>query len=180
MWIPTEGGDYTLNLMWSRLEDSIDGFGIDVSHKEVPTEPLSGDVNIISAHGASDISAFPALFTSPGTAILNAETIVGPGQVLVLLVCHSGSMERDILRQKILSFVRTILHKGYQAVVAPFWSMHISIPPLWMPQFLTALRNSQPVSEAVYRANSYVYEVNKNPGAWACMHLYGNPYLMVD
>lgn len=179
LWIPTEGGDYTLNLLWSRLEDSLGGLDVEVTHQEMPREPLSGDVNVLSAHGASDISAFPAFFTKDGAAVLSLDRIVGEGQVLVLLVCHSGAMEKDILRQKILSLIRKFLSEGYQAVVAPFWSLHISIPPLWLPKFLTALKDRKTVAEAVFEANNHVYELNKNPGAWACMHLYGSPYIRI-
>jgi hypothetical protein len=175
LWIPTEGGDFTLNLLWSRLSDTITDYDVGISTSEVPAKPLSGDINVLSAHGAANISSFHALFTRSEASIINLERVIGSGTVLVLFVCHSGSAEKDIFRQKLLSFVKTVIGSGYQAVVAPFWAMHISIPPIWLPEFLTQMRNGATVAEAVFVANERVYEQNKNAGAWGCMHLYGNP-----
>jgi hypothetical protein len=177
MWIPTEGGDLALNLLWSRLEERINALDITVTNAEVPTHPLGSDINVLSAHGASDISAFHAFSTRSGAAVIDMDRIVGAGSVLVLLVCHAGSMDKDLFRNKILSLVRKFLTSGYQAVVAPFWSLHVSIPPIWLPQFLTSMKRGITVSESVFAANYKVYEANKSPGAWACLHLYGNPYL---
>jgi hypothetical protein len=175
LWIPTDGGDFTLNLLWSRLSDTVRDYDIGVSTTEVPAKPLSGDINVLSAHGLANISSFHALFTRSAASIINLERVIGSGTVLILFVCHSGSAEKDIFRQKLLSLVKTMIGSGYQAVVAPFWAMHISIPPLWLPEFLAQMRNGATVSEAVFVANERVYEQNKNPGAWGCMHFYGNP-----
>jgi hypothetical protein len=179
MWIPTEGGDFALNLLWSRLESLADMQSVEVTHSEVPQLPLRSDINILSAHGASDISAFHAFSTREGAAVIDLDRIVSGGTVLVLLVCHSGSMGKDLLRNKILSLVRKFIGGGYQAVVAPFWSLHVSVPPVWLPEFLSSLKAGHTVSQAVFDANSKVYEMNNNPGAWACLHLYGNPYLKI-
>jgi hypothetical protein len=180
MWIPTVGGDFALNLLWSRLEPRITGLNITVTHAEVPARPLCSNINILSAHGASDISSFHAFSTREGAAVIDLDRVVATGSVLVLLVCHAGSMGRDLFRNKILSLVRKFLTSEYQAVVAPFWSLHISIPPVWLPEFLAFVKAGHSVSESVFAANKKVYEVNKNPGAWACLHLYGNPYLKID
>jgi CHAT domain-containing protein len=102
------------------------------------------------------------------------------GNILILFVCHSGSMKKALFREKILSLAKVFFNKGYRAVIAPFWSLHISVPPVWLPAFLTSLKGEMAVSEAVFSANSKVYETNKNPGAWACLHLYGDPYLKVE
>jgi hypothetical protein len=177
LWIPTEGGDLALNLMWSKLSDAIQTFDIEIFNEEVPNKPLAGDINIVSAHGAADISSFHALFTRDEASIINLERTVGSGSVIILFVCHSGSAEKYIFRQKLLSLVKTFISNGYQAVIAPFWAMHISIPPIWLPEFLSSMRSGATITEAVFAANRKTYEANKNPGAWACMHLYGNPEL---
>ncbi len=175
LWIPTGGGDFTLNLLWSKLSDAIKDYDVEVSTNEVPAKPLSGDINVVSAHGAANISSFHALFTRSQASIINLERVVGLGTVLILFVCHSGSAEKDIFRQKLLSVVKTLIGSGYQAVVAPFWAMHISIPPIWLPEFLVQMRKGATIADAVFVANQRVYEENKNAGAWGCMHLYGNP-----
>jgi hypothetical protein len=180
LWIPTDGGDFTLNLLWSKLSDAIKDHSVGVSTTEVPSKPLSGDINVLSAHGAANIASFHALFTRSEASIINLERVVGVGTVLILFVCHSGSVEKDIFRQKLLSLVKTLIGKGYQAVVAPFWAMHISIPPMWLPEFLVQMRNGATIADAVFFANQRVYEENKNAGAWGCMNLYGNPDVRVQ
>lgn len=177
MWIPTEEGDFTLNLLWSKLEEKIEEFNIMVSTSTLPEKPLSSDINIISAHGAKDIASFNSLFLNEEKAIKDIERLIGKGEILILLVCHSGSMEKSVFRKQILSLVNKFLNNGYQAVIAPFWSLHIDIPPVWLPSFLNSIAEGKSVSESVFTANNEVFESNKNPGAWACLHLYGNPRL---
>lgn len=128
LWIPTQGGDFTLNLLATKLNDSIKGFDVRITNEEVPKVPLAGDINILSAHGSEDISSFHALFTRDEASIVNLERIVGLGSVIILFVCHSGSAEKDVLRQKLISLVRMFISNGYKAAIAPFWTMHISIP----------------------------------------------------
>lgn len=177
LWIPLEQGDFLLNLLWAKIEDIVENFKILTSTNDVPDNPLSSQVNIISAHGGKDIASFEALFLSDEAAITKVNRIIGDGLILILLVCHSGSMEKALFESQVLSLVHKYLNSGYQAVVAPFWSLHVDIPPVWLPVFLTALNDGDTVSAAVFRANNKVYENNINPGAWACMHLYGNSKL---
>ncbi|HQU81929.1 MAG TPA: CHAT domain-containing protein [Pyrinomonadaceae bacterium] len=176
MWIPTEEGDFTLNLLWSKLEDKLETFDINVTHTTLPEKPLSSEINIISAHGAKNIASFNSLFLNADKAVTKIERMIGEGKILILLVCHSGSMEKALFRQQVLSLVNNFLTNGYQAVIAPFWSLHVDIPPIWLPSFFSAIQEGKTISDAVYIANNEVYEQNKNPGAWACIHLYGNPH----
>lgn len=180
IWIPTEGGDLTLNLLWSNLDPVVSELGIKAFHTQLPEQPLNHEINIICAHGASNIASFEAVATNDTQFVLDLDFIAGPGTICLLFVCHSGAMKTGLFRNQVLTLVRKFISAGYQAVIAPFWSLHISIPPIWLPEFFTSIRNQLTISEAVYKANCKVYESNKNPGAWACLHLYGNPYLKTD
>ena len=75
--------------------------------------------------------------------------------------------------------VKKYLAKGYEAVVAPFWALNIEIPPVWLPAFFDAIEQNNSISEAVFKANKAVYNIYPTPSAWACMHLYGNPFFRI-
>jgi hypothetical protein len=106
--------------------------------------------------------------------------ILGKGKILILLVCHSGSTKEFFFRNEIASLIKKYLTNGYEAVIAPFWALHINVPPIWLSVFMDLFDEGNEVSEAVYEANKAVYETFPTPAAWACMHLYGNPYFKMD
>jgi hypothetical protein len=180
MWLPTDGEDFELNYLFAKFSDSIDNFKITSYNTLIPTEPMDSDINIIVAHGAQDISEFHSFYPNQNTSVVDLDSVIGKGLVAILFVCHSGSIARALFRNKMLSIIRKFFDNDYHAVIAPFWSLHTSIPPIWLPAFLEALLAGQTISEAVFAANSCIYESNKNPGAWACLHLYGNPWVVTE
>jgi hypothetical protein len=177
MWIPTEGGDFALNNLYAKLENSIDEFSIDTDTSTIPSTPLNSNISIIVAHGENKISSFPSFFTASNRAITNIDNVIVKTDIIILFVCHSGSGEKSILREKLNSFVRDLLKKGVKAVIAPFWALNINIPPIWLPMFLKSFLNGIDVSNSFYKANMEVYSIHKNPSDWCCLHFYGNPYL---
>src|SRR5690606_7707246 len=56
IWIPTEGGDFTLAQLYSKLEDSLSANRFDVIKSLSPSVPISSELNIISSHGSADIA----------------------------------------------------------------------------------------------------------------------------
>jgi hypothetical protein len=176
MWIPIDAGDMSLNILYSRLETFLKQELIGVSTRSIPDHPLSSTINILVAHGGKTIAESKIISTGR-ERILNGHQFLGEGRVAILFVCHSGGMEKATLDQKVMSFVRELLERGYAAVVAPYWSLHISVPPIWLPAFLAAMRRGSRIADAVMAANQTVFNANHNPGAWACLHLYGDPYL---
>jgi len=60
------------------------------------------------------------------------------------------------------------------------WSLAHSIIPKWLPVFLERLTAGDYVVDAVYKANMNVRKKLVSPAAWACLHLYGDPYLKVE
>jgi hypothetical protein len=179
IWMPTMSGDVPLNLLYSKIEDVLlkNTFGI---HTEAVIEkPLSSDLNILAAHGNEDISNFYAFYTNQTEVIHKIGKIIGRGKVLVLLICHSGSMKNAVFDNRSSSLVRYFLENGYQTVIAPFWSLHIEIPRIWLPEFLIGIERRESVLDAFYYANKCVEKTYPTPAAWGCLHLYGNPYLRV-
>ena len=51
---------------------------------------------------------------------------------------------------------------------------------IWMPVFLECLYDGNYVADALFNANMAVKGVYAAPTTWACMHLFGNPYLMKE
>ena len=69
---------------------------------------------------------------------------------------------------------------GYSAVVAPAWSLNVDIIPVWLPEFMAVIVSGEYVVDAVYKANMKVKEQFITPSAWACLHLFGNPYMKIE
>lgn len=176
IYIPVEGGDLTINMLFDYLEETIIKYQIKPTTSIAESEPLNSTINIISSHGDVNISSNQFIYPNDSSLIHNPDGILGKGKVLILLVCHSGSATEHFFRNEVSSLVKPYLMGGYEAVIAPFWSLHINVPPIWLPVFLRELDKGTEVSYAVFCANKAVSESYPTPAAWACMHLYGNPF----
>ena len=109
------------------------------------------------------------------------DAIVGKGKLLILLVCYAGSMKAGVYDTAVHTIIKKFIRKGYVSVVAPAWSLSTEIVPLWTKTFMTEFVNKKAyVIDAVYKANMAVKEEYKAISAWACMHMYGNPYLQIN
>jgi hypothetical protein len=179
-YIPTDGGDFTLTMLHSSLESLFTDYAVDVQTAAEKVRSLSSTINVLAMHGDSNISKTHLVYQDQNTFLLNSRQVIGKGRILVLLVCHSGSATEAFQRFEVASFVKPFLVSGYDAVVAPSWALHIKIPPIWMPVFLESLKFGEDVSTAVYKANLAVHREFPTPSAWACMHLYGNPYFGLE
>lgn len=180
IWIPVESGDMSIMMMYSKMNDDIRRLGVTEYKKIIPESSLDADINILVAHGSEGISTFPALYLSNSVdtlSIRNFDYIVGEGKILILFVCHSGSEKSDLYRNQTLTVVKQFLQNGYKAVIAPFWALHIDIPPIWLPEFLNSLASGDDVGAAFFAANRKVAETFNTPNAYACLHLYGNPFV---
>jgi len=182
IWIPVESRDIAIEMMYSKMEESIKDLEIIEYKKIIPESPLRADINILVAHGSESISTFPALYLSDDTkniSIRSFDHIVDMGKILILFVCHSGSEKSDLYRNQTLAVVKQFLQNGYKAVIAPFWGLHIEIPPLWLPEFFLRLAAGFDIGYSVFYANRKVAETFNTPNAYACLHLYGNPFIRI-
>ena len=89
-------------------------------------------------------------------------------------------MKTEFFRNNITSLIKRFISKGYEAVIAPFWALDVTIPRYWLPEFLTEIDNGSTISSAVFKANQRVYERYPTLAAWACLHLYGNPNFIIE
>jgi len=176
-WIPTEGGDLAINYINDKLSNFIKEKDILLINARVPPTKLIGEINIIVAHGAKDIATLPFLKIDNETYLTDILGIMGEGVVAVLFVCFAGSAKKDSFSERIQTVAKSLMDIGYKAVIAPVWALNISVPHIWLPEFYNQLYNGVEISEALFLANRKIFNINKNPGAWACMHLYGNPHL---
>lgn len=179
-WIPIDSGDIALNQLWSHLENEISPFCANIFTTTLMDKPLNGDINVVCAHGAKTIGETDWLFANE-QPIKDAEAIVGNGKLLILLVCHAGSMKAGVYDTAVHTIIKKFIRNGYVSVVAPAWSLSTEIVPLWMKTFMTEFVNNKAyVVDAVYKANMAVKEEYNTISAWACMHIYGNPYLQIN
>ncbi|MEC5172133.1 hypothetical protein [Chryseobacterium nepalense] len=177
IWIPTEGGDFTINLLYSGLENTLNEFSFQTNTDLNVKEPINSDINIICSHGDENISLTQMIFPNENP-LFNLSSVVGKGKILIFFVCHSGSVKKTPFQNSISSLVKNYINKGYSAVIAPFWALHVNIPPIWLPVFLECLERGMNVNSSVHIANLEVYNKYPHLAAWACLHLYGDGTLI--
>ncbi|WP_297101626.1 hypothetical protein [uncultured Draconibacterium sp.] len=176
IWIPTEGGDFTINQLFGSIEDVLSEFNFNIENSMKLKKPITSDLNIVTAHGSNDI-ALKQVFYPDGVPRLNLDSYLGIGKVLIFFVCHSGSTKSTPFKNSISTIIKEYITKGYLSVIAPFWSLHINIPPIWLSEFLQSIDNGNDISKSVHNANMAVSQKFPTLSAWACMHLYGDPHL---
>lgn len=171
--------DVALQTVFSYVEDTLNKYAFHIERKLLPASPLSSDINIVCAHGASSIKDEPR-FAINGEEVEhldNLRKIIGKGRLLVLMVCHSGEMGPSSFDSSVHSLIKNFIRSGYSSIVAPMWTLPIEIFDIWMPVFLESLHRGDYVIDALFNANMSVKHAYADPSAWACMHLFGNPYL---
>jgi hypothetical protein len=178
-WIPLENTSMEFHLIAHRLEPTFVRYGVKRIEEPIPKTALNANLNILVAHGDNHISNLPAVHvTQQGNdlTIFNLKAIIGDGDILVLFICHAGSQSRSNLQNQSKSIVKEYLQSGYACVIAPFWALHVDVPPVWLPEFLSKIENGETVAASVWKANLKVKEIYKTPKAYACLHFYGDPF----
>lgn len=160
------------------LKQVFEDYQFNVDDNDEPAMPLHADLNIVCAHGADNISD-SKWFYAGGTPILNSKRVVGPGKVLVLFVCHSGSITYQCYDHTMHTIIKRYLRMGYSSVIAPMWSLNTEITKIWLPVFMEIVDAGGYVVDAVFQANMEVKKQFITPSAWACLHLFGNPYMKI-
>jgi len=181
IWIPTQAGDLAISRLYGSIELLLNELRFNIFNSVSVEEPLSYDLNVLVCHGADDISKFNAIYPGGKNILFNIEGVVGPGKILVLFICHSGSMDKDIFQNQISTLIKRFLDLGYESIVAPFWALSIDVPPIWLPVFMCEFKSGALICDCVWKANMAVRDnyPNSTPATWACLHLYGNPFLKI-
>lgn len=176
IWIPTEGSDFTINYLYSKLKYTLNKSNFFIEQSIAPERPISSELNILTAHGSDDIALKKVIYPD-GNPRLNIARFLGKGKILILFICHSGSVTATPFKNSISTIIKQHISDGYSAVIAPFWSLHITIPPIWLPVLLSSIETGKTIVEAVHDANMAVFGSYPTPSAWSCMHIYGDPHL---
>lgn len=179
IWIPKDEGDFTLNQLYAKIEDTLIKNNFDIHTKLEKDSSTTSYLNIICSHGAKDIAEKQIIYPSE-KPLLNLNKVIGKGEILIFLICHSGSYKSELFRNNITSLVKTYIEKGYKAIIAPFWGLHINVPEIWLPEFLNSFNSGDSIDISLFKANKRVYDKYPTPAAWCAMHLYGNPNLKVE
>lgn len=178
-WIPYGSGEFTFDMIYGKLEDVIQRYGIAVQQTIDFDTPLIGDLTLLCAHGATDISKTEVFYVDD-KPLLDTLRCVGRGKIAVMLICHSGSITRSVYDNAMHTLVKQLILKGYSSIVAPMWSLPTDIITPWLTVFLESLENGEYIIDAVYKANMRVKKDFVAPSAWACLHLFGNPYTRIS
>lgn len=176
-WSPLNK-EVTFAIVRSSLKDLFEKYNFSVDDNDEPTQPLHADLNIICVHGSDNISE-TEWFYAGGAPLVNSDRVIGAGKVLVLFTCHSGSFTYQYFDNAMHTIVKRYLRMGYSSVIAPMWSLNIEILPIWLDTFMSVLNAGKYVVDAVYQANMKVKKQFISPAAWACLHLFGNPYTQI-
>lgn len=184
LWCPSENGDmpmnYALKGILPYLEENSIYYETSMDYKKVNFS----DISIIIAHGGKDIShklyfmAGGAFGIEP-TYYMNINNIIKEPKLVILFICHSGKAEKNMLYETSESMQNLLFQKGAQAVIAPKWPLHTSIPGIWLPKFIDTLKNGKTSFEAFSEAQDYISLRHPNAGAWACLHYFGNPNIKI-
>lgn len=177
-WIPYGSGEFTFDMIYGKLEDVIQRYGIAVQQTINVDNPLKGDLTLLCAHGATDISKTEVFYVDD-KPILDTLRCVGSGIIAVMFICHSGSITRSVYDNAMHTLVKQLILKGYSSIVAPMWSLPTVIITPWLTVFLESLENGEYIIDAVYKANMKIKKDFVASSAWACLHLFGNPYTRV-
>lgn len=177
-WSPVDSGEFTFSVILGQLENCFQKYKFDVHCEMTPALPLHADLNIVCAHGGSNISETEWFYANE-QPIIETSKIVGKGKLLILFVCHSGTITHTNYDNAMHTIVKSYIQMGYSSIVAPMWSLATTIIPPWLSSFLDYMDEGNYVVDAVYKANMQVRDEFIAPSAWACMHLFGNPYLQI-
>lgn len=194
-WVPIEDEDYSLLINYGKLESLIvEEYSGEMHSEIIPKKELNSNINVFMAHGEKGLEGFKTVYThldgNRGHAIRGdqgVKKIFGTGEIAILFICNSAALSKDFHAQRINSFVNEIFKLGYSAVVAPGWKLSTDIPPVWLKLFLESFVNGQnSLVKAVHDANFNMAITNFDgfkrfyaPTAWASMHLYGNPNIVI-
>lgn len=177
-WTPVDSGEFTFQVILGQLESFLQKYNFDVHCEITPVVPLHADLNIVCAHGGSNISE-TEWFYANDQPLIETSSIVGQGKLLILLVCHSGTIAQTNYDNAMHTIVKRYIQMGYSSVVAPMWSLSTEIIPTWLSTFLECMEAGEYIVDAVFKANMQIKGEFIVPSAWACLHLFGNPYLQI-
>lgn len=177
-WSPLNCSEFTFEIIKSKLQDIFTTYNFVLNKQNIPDRPIDAEINIACAHGGADISD-TQWFYADDEPIVETNKIIGKGKLLILFVCHSGSFTRPNYDNAMHTLIKRYIRVGYSSVIAPMWSLNTEILPTWLSTFMKEVTSGQFVIDALFQANMAVKEKYICPEVYACLHLFGNPFLQI-
>ena len=177
-WSPLNCSEFTFEIIKSKLQDIFATYNFALNKQNIPDRPIDAEINIACAHGGADISD-TQWFYADDEPIVETNKIIGKGKLLILFVCHSGSFTRPDYDNAMHTLIKRYIRVGYSSVIAPMWSLNTEILPTWLSTFMREVTSGQFVIDALFQANMAVKEEYICPEVYACLHLFGNPFLQI-
>lgn len=177
-WNPLNCNEFTFEVIKSKLKDIFTAYNFVCNEQNIPDRLIDAEINIACAHGGADISD-TQWFYADDEPIVETNRIIGKGKLLILFVCHSGSITRSDYDNAMHTLIKRYIRVGYSSVIAPMWSLNTEILPTWLSMFMREVMNGQFVIDALFRANMAVKKEYICPEVYACLHLFGNPFLQI-
>ncbi|MBJ8869718.1 hypothetical protein I5421_05145 [Citrobacter braakii] len=172
LWAPINQNDFAITMAYSGIERNINKDEVRCDISDTPTP--NADVNIFISHGGKDNTmGFYGVYPTEGKTF-NIDKLFGTGRVAILFICHSGSIVKNPHSNSNNTLITKLIESGYDTIISPSWSLHIAIPPIWLPEFIFWLKNGLNVSEANFKANKKVENLFISPKASMAMHVFGN------
>ena len=177
-WSPFDSQEFTFAMIKGHLEETLNKYHFICNDQTAPLRPINSEINIACAHGGADISN-TSWFYADDKPIVETDKIIGNGKLLILFVCHSGTISRPDYDNAMHTLIKRYIRMGYSSVIAPMWSLNTEILPVWLEVFMESVHQGEFVIDAVFKANMAVKEKYISPVVYACLHLFGNPFLQI-
>lgn len=175
VWAPLVEEDSAITVAYSVLKDHMDSEKIIFSHNIIPEFSIKTDLKVFICHGGrAKNGGFTGLFPSNNKKYTST-SILGKSKVAILFICHGGHIQSDIYSRSFQTLTKNLLLEGYEAVIAPSWSLNIMIPGPWLKEFIYQLDNGVKIIDACFAANNKIKEIYPVESAWKAMHIFGNP-----
>lgn len=178
-WSPIDSQEFTFAMIKGQLEQTLNDYNFTCNVDANPLCPINSEINIACAHGGVDISD-TSWFYADDKPIVEIDKIIGRGKLLILFVCHSGAISRSDYDNAMHTLIKRYIRKGYSSVIAPMWSLNTEILPTWLETFMAEMKKGEFVIDALYKANMAVKDRYISPEVYACLHLFGNPFLQIS
>lgn len=139
-WTPLDSEEFTFAMIKAQLKETLTQYKFVCNDATNPLKPIDSEINIACAHGGVDISN-TSWFYADDKPIIETEKIIGKGKLLILFVCHSGSINLPDYDNAMHTLIKRYIRMGYSSVIAPMWSLNTEILPTWLKEFMDSVKN---------------------------------------
>lgn len=182
LWAPCESEDYTINMLYSRIEGFHEKNKIKLNSitSVLPTEKLLNDIAVVITHGSSNIDETNKVYFVKDDLQIELTNILKENKVIILFVCHSGKQSLSDYSYGVDSIIKNLLKNQTKAIIAPCWPLSIDIAFFYYKMFVEKLYQNLSLGDIHFQIMKEMSEKNINPAVWGNLHYYGNPNIYVE